>query len=279
MFSNQLQNSIIPIRIAKKLMNKNTPPFFYVLICSWNCFEYLDRCIDSVLGQKYKNYQIIFVDDNSLYTSEQIKHIRKKLSGHLVFFNKKRKFALENIYTRLHDTSLNRNAVIFNLDGDDWLKNDDVLMYVANVYLKENCWFTYGNCEIWNGNDLTTVPATSKSVGLNLAYPKKVITTKKYRKEVFFPLHPRTWLLSVFLKIDKRNFLDQSGNWLKFAYDMAIFFPLLESNPEKLTVIRKILSVYNVRNTFADNKVNAFDLVKTELFLRQKSSIISRDEK
>lgn len=254
-------------------MNSDTNfTFFYILICSRNCFSYLTRCLDSVHKQTYKNYQVLFTDDASSYTKIQRKQIRSTLKGHVVHFNRKRVYAAKNIYLMLHKRFLKKEAVVLNLDGDDWLANPHVLAYLDQIYTKYSCWYTYGNCKLWK-SDQSTKLASSLEVGLNKKYSKITIKNRSFRKDIFYPLHPRTWRLFLFLQLKKSCFLDENNNWLKFASDMMIFFPFLESYPDKLFVIRKNLYIYNCATEHADNKENAFQLVRTELFIRQKLNI------
>ena len=36
-----------------------------VLIANYNNYQYIDQCINSILNQTYKNFEIIFFDDYS----------------------------------------------------------------------------------------------------------------------------------------------------------------------------------------------------------------------
>ena len=40
-------------------------PKLSVLIAAYNAEQYLDECIQSVLNQKYSDYEIIIIDDGS----------------------------------------------------------------------------------------------------------------------------------------------------------------------------------------------------------------------
>ena len=58
---------------------RNLNPKVSVLIANYNNSIYLDRCINSVLNQSYKNKEIIFVDDKSSDDSIQVvkKYLKK----------------------------------------------------------------------------------------------------------------------------------------------------------------------------------------------------------
>lgn len=73
-------------------LRKATNPMFSIIVPIYNTEKYLEQCLDSLIGQKYKNYEIILVDDGStdksadicdFYQSkyENIKVIHKKNGG------------------------------------------------------------------------------------------------------------------------------------------------------------------------------------------------------
>jgi len=245
--------------------------FFYVLIRTWKTFEYFDRCVDSVLQQSYKNFKILFVDDASNYTTVQKGHIKKRLKDHVYVFNKRRVYSVYNAYIMIHRCTKNDNAVVINLDGDDWFLDNDALSYLAMVY-KDNhdCFLTYGECVFWNGRK-NSRPSRFVKVSTNIPYPKRVVRENSYRKEPLLPLHPRTWKVWLYKKIKKEDFLRPDGSWLEFAEDQAMFFPMLEMANGSYKVIKKPLSVYNLETKKSDVKINTITLLKDELIIRKKN--------
>jgi len=255
-------------KLMKKSVKKSSV-YFYILIRSWDSFKYFNKCIDSVLGQSYKDFKILFVDDASNYDQTQLKIIKDKLKNHITVFNKVRKYSLFNAYTLIYNHAKNDNAVVLNLDGDDWLSNKNVLKYLSGIYSKTKCWFTYGECYIWNGKELAK-SARSVMPYLNIPYPKKIVASRQYRRYTFLPLHPRSWKVWLFKKIKRADFLRPDGSWLRFAEDQAIFLPMLELAIDRLKVIRKPLYVYNTATNFSDVKKSLIEVLKDELIIRKK---------
>lgn len=243
--------------------------FFYVLVRSWNSFKYFDRCIDSILNQKYALFQIIFVDDCSNYNAEQKKYMKQKLANHKIIFNKKRKYSIRNAYEVIHKCIKNDDAVVVSVDGDDWLANSEVLTTLNKTYQNENCFFSYGSCSIWN--DSRIHHQSSFDPIANTAYPSEVIKDKSFRTIPFRPLHLRSWKVWLFKKINLRDFLYVDRSWLRFCEDMAIFFPFLEMYPKKYVVISDILYIYNRETINNDIKVNRFETIREEIFIRKKT--------
>src|SRR3989344_2634209 len=248
--------------------------FFYILIRSFDSFKYFDKCIDSVLAQSYKNYKILFVDDASKYNKNQTDFIKNKLEGHTVVFNKERKYSLYNAYHMINKYANEDGAVVFNLDGDDCLMDNDVLAYVNLVYQKTGCFLTYGECVHWNGKELSK-PAHLIKQYTNIPYPKDVVKSNSYRNYPFLPLHPRTWKVWLFKKIKRTDFLRPDGSWLQFAEDQAMFYPMLEIAKGKYAVMSKPLYVYNIATKNSDNKQNLIRLLKDELIIRRKTMLKS----
>lgn len=244
---------------------------FYILIRSWKSFKYFDRCVNSVFMQNYNNYQILFIDDASGYSANQKKHIKEKLKNHIVVFNKRRRYSLFNGYYLISKYASNNNAVILNLDGDDWLLRKDTLLILSKVYEDgSNCSFTYGECLVWDGS-LSKRPSRYILPNVNRTYSKKIIKDKSYRKEPFLPFHLYSWKVWLFKRIPKKFFLDSDGNWLRFAQDQAIIYPMLEMAIKNLRVIKKPLYVYNIANKHGDENENLKELLRDELVIRRKT--------
>ena len=100
----------------------------------YNGKTYFRNCIESVLNQKYKNFELIIVDDMSTDTSiETVKEYQKK---------DKRIHLIKNIRKRYNGGSRNvgieyaLNNLEFDyfcfLDSDDWWKNNKVLETINN---------------------------------------------------------------------------------------------------------------------------------------------------
>ena len=244
--------------------------FFYILIRSWNAYSNFDKCIDSVFKQQYDRYKILFVDDATPLNILQKKHISQKLKGHIVVFNKKKLSSLRNSYLMIHKFAKKNEAVVFNLDGDDWLPHSNCLKTVASYYKKnDKCQLTYGDCSIWDGKNMIR-SARSSLPFTNIPYPKNIVKNRGFRKHFFLPLHPKTWKVSLYKKIKINDFLKPNNDWIKYAEDQAIFFPLLEMSGKNFGLINKPIYVYNTSHKFSDMKINYLGLLKDELVIRKK---------
>jgi len=191
------------------------------------------------------------------------------LNGHITQFNSQRLFSTYNAYTLIHKYAKINEAVVVNLDGDDWFFGSDTLAYLAKLYQSSKCLLTYGECVFWDGYKYSK-PCRLIKEHTNIPYPKTVIKDNSYRKYPFLPLHPLTWKVELFKRIAQQYLLRPDGTWLRFAQDQAIFYPMLEMAAKKCSVIKKTLYVYNVSNKHSDVRENFYQLLKDELVIRKK---------
>lgn len=111
---------------------------FSIIIPNYNNAEYLEKCLDSVLNQTYKNYEIIFIDDVS--TDNSLEIARKKLTKEnhkIIPLNQK----------RLNGGSRNVGIVeadsdyIMCIDSDDWLTSNNILERINKSLRNEDIMF------------------------------------------------------------------------------------------------------------------------------------------
>lgn len=128
--------------------------FFSVIVLGYNIEKYISECLDSVLSQTYKDFEVIFIDDGSTDETGNIcKQYEKKDSRVHYYFQKNS----GTTAARCHGYSLAKGDYVIAVDGDDtvntnWLetlnkclekKDYDCVFY--NFYNWENGKFTPSN--------------------------------------------------------------------------------------------------------------------------------------
>jgi len=110
-------------------------PLFSIIVPVYNVQQYIHQCIDSVLSQNFKDYELILIDDGSTDNSSiicdkysqkdlRIKVIHKENSGS----SDARNSGLKNA---------NGKYIIF-LDSDDYWNRNDALTYLAEIINDNN---------------------------------------------------------------------------------------------------------------------------------------------
>lgn len=262
---------------------------FVTIIPSHNNLKWFKKNLRSILNQDYKNHRLIYIDDCSTdFTSLRLKSYLKKLKVDYreVIFDDKNMFdiqgntelfckeinieknffilvknlrkcgAMANYYRAVH--SCNDDEIIINLDGDDWLYDDEVLKRVNEVYDSGEVWFTHG----------TLIEFPSQIVAWSEAVPPSIIEKNAFRQSKC-PSHLRTYYAWLFKKIKLVDFLYE-GEFLKMTCDMAIMFPIAEMAGDRHAFIPQVNYVYNMTNPINDSKVDAQLQNDLDKFIRQK---------
>jgi len=218
-----------------------------IVSCFWNASEYVENCINSIKSQTYKNYKVFLIDDVS--TDDSVEKIKTLIAGDdrfTLIVNQEKKGKLKNIDDLLLDDELfNDEDIIIELDGDDWLYNENVIEKIYEKYNEDkNLWLTNGSFIYSNGQ---------------FGFSSKV-DYRTIRKDVFRFSHLRTWKCHLWRSINEESFLDENGDYFMSAPDVAYSFPLVELAGEKhYKYIPDIMYVYNAESPYNEHKPDSFD--------------------
>ena len=251
--------------------NLDTPKFytgeetrFNIIVPLWNASLWIEKSINSVKHQLYKNFNCYIIDDVSTDNSvEVIKKSIKDDDRFTLIENKTKKFALENIVNTLNNSSIQPDDVNVILDGDDWFSSYNVLSYLNYIYKEHLCLMTYGSYVYYPKGSRGLEPSS---------YPEKVIKSNSFRRDIWRASHLRTFKTSVWKKINLDDLKDKYGNFYKTAYDQAIMLPLLELSSDRSKFVDKILHVYNRSNPNNVDKIKQVEQSKTAMQIRNKKS-------
>lgn len=99
-------------------MSKTTP-FFSVIITNKNAYKWLDKCLSSLNQQKFKNFEVIFVDNKS--TDDSIEFVKRKFGWvKIVKNNKDLGYACANNL----GAKIAKGIYLFLMNTDSYLKKD-----------------------------------------------------------------------------------------------------------------------------------------------------------
>lgn len=103
-------------------MKKNSAPLVSLIIPVYNSEKYLNRCLDSVLSQTYKNYEVICVDDGSSDMSGSILDGYQKQNPTKIFVRHQANAGIAT--TRNRGIEIAKGCYIAFIDNDDWIDVD-----------------------------------------------------------------------------------------------------------------------------------------------------------
>lgn len=237
--------------------------FFTIAIDTCNHEDWIERCLNTCLTQKYNNFEVILVDaisDDKTY--EIAKKYSEEFSNLKIYQNEKR---LPQVANFLWLTELSKpGSIVVSIDGDDWLKNNKVLKNLNEVYNSGEVWMTYGTYEEY--------PYRSVS-HIYKSYPEDVIKNNSFRDYQWLASHLRTWKRELLLKVDVKEFKREDGEWLDTTGDQAIMFPMLELSGDRSRYVPEVSYVYNVANTTRDGASNEKRQLELSGYLRSKKRL------
>ena len=137
-----------------------------VIVPIYNVEKYLQRCIDSIINQTYKNLEIILVDDGSKDSSGQICDDYTKKDKRIVVIHKKNGGLSD---ARNAGMKKAKGAYITFIDGDDEILPDYVKILYRNI-CKYNCGISA--CSYITLKHKPTKPIKSKN-HKTIVYPQK----------------------------------------------------------------------------------------------------------
>jgi len=123
-------------------------PKISIITVAYNAQNTIERCINSVFGQKFKNVEYIIIDGGSTdNTCRIIENYREKID---VFISEPDK----GIYDAMNKgLALATGDVIGTINADDFFADDNVLYDIARVFSEQNTQILYGDLDYIDPSD------------------------------------------------------------------------------------------------------------------------------
>jgi glycosyltransferase involved in cell wall biosynthesis len=231
---------------------------FIFVIPSYNNERWVEQNLKSVLDQDYpvEHFGVIYINDCS--TDNTAARVAEVVANHpkgkvvSIINNATRQGAMRNFFEVVNQRCL-PSEIVVNLDGDDWLADNDVLSYLNSIYGDSGVWVTYGRYKYYP-YDCPFTPGTAP-------YPAHIVQNGLFRKDAFRASHLRTYYAWLFQKIAPKDLKNSKGEFFSMCPDLAIMYPILEMASEHHCCVDKTLCVYNIANPLNENKVDVDKLM------------------
>lgn len=232
---------------------------FTIAITTCQEEQWIAKCIDSCLSQKYPHFDVLLQDAVSQDRTYDI--ARRYEKTHANFRAVRSEARLPQVFNVLALTRLARDAsIIVSIDGDDFLKHDDVLGRLNDVYDSGEVWLTYGSHES---------ASTGRRADWTYEYPEWVVREGAYRDHDWLASHLRTYRKELFLRI-REDDLKRDGAWMNTTGDQAFMLPMLEMAGDRHRYVHDVLYVYNDLNMHNDSNTNRDKQREMERFIKAK---------
>lgn len=210
----------------------------------YNAEEYIERCIGSLMGQKYRDFKCYITDDIS--TDKSVEKVKNMINGddRFILIQNKEKLYQPGNYDQVirNNKDIDNNEIIVEVDGDDWLPDSKTLSRIADVYSDENVWVANGSFKYSTGAP---------------GFASEQIISDNLRKSRFTASHIRTWRAFLWRKIKQEDLKDENGIYWKVTGDLAFMYPMLEmAGQEHYKFMTDVNYIYNEQNPLNDHKVD-----------------------
>lgn len=245
--------------------NKEENTFKIVVPC-YNAEKYIDKCINSIKDQTYKNFQCIILDDASTdETSEKTLSLIEGDDRFSLVSNDTNIGVVANTHKGIEEICSSPEDIVVVVDGDDWLSNRYSLELINTKYKKDGCWMTYGSHEKWDG-----VGVPSRGDFCHHEVPQDVIEKNIYRESPWMTSAMRTFKYGLWNKIEVNDLKDLAGNFYRAGGELSYMFPMLEMAREKALYVRDMVYVYNLGTPTNDHLVNRKEQLQNEQMIRRR---------
>jgi glycosyltransferase involved in cell wall biosynthesis len=120
-------------------------PKISIITVSFNAQASISRCIESVIGQTFKNYEYIIIDGAS--TDNTVEIVKKYATNISVLVSEPDK----GIYDAINKgIMLAKGDVIGVLNSDDYFADTNVLNLIADAFIKKNAEIVYADLDYVN---------------------------------------------------------------------------------------------------------------------------------
>ena len=230
-----------------------------IVTTAYNCQDYIEKCIGSLMGQNFTDFKCYITDD--LSTDNTVNVVKNMIKGddRFILIENEVKMYQPGNYDQVirYNKNIDDNEIIVEVDGDDWLPDSKTLSRINDVYSDQNIWIANGSFRYSNGNK---------------GFSSKQENFDDLRNSRFTASHIRTWRAFLWRKIKEEDLKDENGNYWKVTGDLSFMFPMLEmAGEERYRFMDEINYIYNESNPINDHKVNIEKVQKVVNFIRNKS--------
>tara|TARA_R100000951_G_scaffold116507_2_gene128674 strand:+ start:239 stop:2218 length:1980 start_codon:yes stop_codon:yes gene_type:complete len=229
-----------------------------VLTTAYNCEKWIEKCIKSIRNQTYSNFHCYVLDDVS--ADETYTKALEAISGDTRFSlikNKKKYYQVGNYDQILRTNQVRDDDIVIQVDGDDWLPDDEVFERVLRNYDDPDVWLTYGQFEYSDGRPGFAAPMHSD---INI------------RQSIFQLCALRSWKVFLWKNIKQEDLFDESGWYPHRGGDTFFMFPMVEMATHKhIKFLNQVNYTYNEDNPINDHKVSFQEQKKSADYARAKT--------
>lgn len=214
---------------------------FYVVSAGWRAGQAAVRCLETVWHQRYPRDRVhhLYIDDASPDgTPDLIRHwLDHETRPNVEFIqNRDRLGMLANNLRGFR--SAPQDAIVLELDGDDWLPDPGVFLFLNKVYADPSVWMTY--------NTLARHP--DGKLLRPLGPPRCVVRDNAFRDWEWMTSHLHSFRAPLVHHVPVTCLIDPTTDrYFEMAQDVAFGLAMLELAGHHARHLYRIMYTYNLR--------------------------------
>ena len=241
---------------------------FTFIIYAHNVGKNVKNNLLSILYQNYKNWHIIYINDNSNDDTD------KEVQQFIQDYNLEQKITYKNIIGKKNECyhkyntyqQLELDTVCVLLNGNNWLSKNDSLSLIANQFIKTGSLFVYSGYKIFNKDQLDNILDTFQ-------YSEEIKLNNLYRSHYTYDKNYLLCTNSNLLKQIDEKYYKLNNNWIDNCDNLIDFFCLAELSGSRLINVEDILYIIDNSSGKEDNQLVKTNLNRLEEFIRKMECI------
>ena len=241
---------------------------FTFIIYAHNVEKNVKNNLLSILYQNYKNWHIIYINDNSSDNTDkevqqfvQDYNLEYKITYKNNNNNKNECYCKYNVYQELE-----LNTVGILLNGNNWLSKNDSLSLIANQFIETQSLFVYSGYKVINNDQLDNILDTFQ-------YSEEIKLNNLYRSHYTYDKNYLLCANSNLLKQIDEKYYKLNNNWIDNCDNLIDFFCLAELSGSKLINVEDVLYIVDNSLVNENNHIAKKNLQRLEEFIRKMESI------
>ena len=231
-----------------------------VLVGFYNAEKYIGRALNSIKKQSFEDFTCYITHDLSTDSSVDIVKAFIKNDDRFILMsdNDKKLYQTGNFDMVIrNNNNIDDDEVLVEVDGDDYLPDNDVLKRINDVYEDDDVWIANGSFKYLNGQ---------------AGFAKAQTNFDSLRTQQFTASHIRTWRAFLWRAIKEEDLRDEEGNYWQWSGDVCFMFPMLEmAGKDHYRFMTPINYVYNGDNPINEHKIDMHMVTDHATRIRSKT--------
>lgn len=216
-------------------------PVFSIIIPVYKVEKYIDECVQSVLGQSFRDFELILVDDGSPDGCGAI------LDGYAAADSRVRVIHQQNggvAKARTVGAHAAVGSYIMNIDGDDYIENNSLALLAEKIEKFSADVYCFGYYSLSGGTEEEHLPDMDEGVVQNRDALYRRIIFDREKPFFTFGVFPSVWsrVVKRELYLKRQSMIDEK---ITLGEDFAVTIPIM-FEAESIYVIRRPLYCYRV---------------------------------